>query len=240
MKKLFALTFAVMAFGMTLQAVTPLTDTNLQFFYDLGSDRHHVTTTLEMFHPDSWGNTFFFVDFDYNFKDASGKLIGPGGAYGELARCFNFWQDTALGGLSIQAEYNGGLGAKFGGYTINSAFLGGLNYFLHSSNFKNTLNLEVLYKKFCGMDQKLPMQFTAVWGCQDLFGASGLRFSGFLDVWWEGSKCVVLSEPQLWYCIGQFFNAPNLNLGSEVEISNNFGGGDGWQVRPCIGFKWVF
>lgn len=229
-----------MAFGSIVRAETPLTDTNLQFFYDFGKDRQHVTTTLEMFHPDSWGNTFFFVDFDYNFKDASGKTIGVSGAYGEFARCLNFWQDTALGGLSLQVEYNGGLGASFGGYTINSAYLVGLNYFFHSQDFKNTLNLEVLYKKFAGMDQKLPMQFTAVWGCQDLFGAPGLRFSGFADVWWEGNKCIFLSEPQLWYCLGQHFGCHNLNLGGEVEISNNFAGIDGWHVRPCVGFKWVF
>ena len=241
MKKAILLTaLGAMLLGTAMRAETPLTDTNVQFFYDFGSDRQHVTTTLEMFHSDSWGNTFFFVDFDYNFKETgTDRTIGPSGAYGEFARCFNFWQDTALGGLSVQAEYNGGLGAQFGGYTINSAFLLGLNYFFHSADYKNTLNLEVLCKKFVGKYEKIPMQLTAVWGCQDLFGAPGLRFSGFVDVWWEDT-CVVLSEPQLWYNIGQHFGCHNLNLGGEVEISNNFGGVEGWHVRPCLGAKWVF
>jgi hypothetical protein len=221
-------------------AQTPLTDVNLQAFYDFGHSRRHVTTTLEMFHGDAWGNTFFFVDFDYNFRDASGKALGPSGAYGELARCLNFWQDTKLGNLSLQVEYDGGLGAQFGGFTINSAFLVGANYFLHSSDFKNTFNIEVLFKKFVGMYQVLPMQFTGVWGCQDIFGLTGLRFSGFVDFWWEGDKCVILSEPQLWYNIGSLFKCPNLNVGGEIEISNNFAGVSGFMCNPCLGFKWVF
>ena len=95
------------------------------------------------------------------------------------------------------------------------------------------------------------MQFTFVWGMQDLFGVEGLRFSGFADVWgenvvnfMEGStqarKVVFISEPQLWYNVGKFFGCPNLNLGGEVELSANFAGYDGFKVRPCLGAKWVF
>lgn len=216
-------------------AQTPLTDTNLQLFYDFGNGRQFVTSTFEMFHPDSWGNTFFFVDIDYNFKNVSNKNIGPSGAYLEIARCLNFWSSTALKDLSLQVEYNGGLGALNGGYPINHAFLAGTNYCIHSADYKNTLNLSVLYKKFIGMEQKLQMQFTAVWGLKNLFGANGLCFSGFADMWWEGNKTVFLSEPQLWYNIGQLFGCPNLNIGGELEVSNNFAGYDGWACRPCAG-----
>ena len=221
-------------------AETPLSDTNLQLFYDFGKDRQFVTSTFEMFHPDSWGNTFFFIDIDYNFKNDSDLNIGPSGAYLEVARCLNFWGNSKLKDLSFQVEYNGGLGAMSGGYTINHAFLAGANYCLHSADFRNTLNLSVLYKKFIGLEQKLQMQFTAVWGLQNLFGAKGLRFSGFADVWWEGGKTVFLSEPQLWYCIGQLFKCSHLNIGGELEVSNNFAGYDGWACRPCLGVKWVF
>ena len=127
-----------------------------------------------------------------------------------------------------------------GGYTINHAFLAGANYCIHNSDYRNTLNLSVLYKKFVSLKQKLEMQFTAVWGLQDLFGAKGLRFCGFADLWWEGDKAIFISEPQLWYSIGQFFHCPNLNLGGELEISNNFAGCSGWACRPCLGVKWVF
>ncbi|MCQ2058579.1 MAG: DUF5020 family protein [Bacteroidaceae bacterium] len=221
-------------------AQTPLTDTNIQLFYDFGGDRKFVTTTLEMFHPDGWGSTFFFVDIDYNFKTGNGKNVGPGGAYMEIERSLNFWKNSAVKDLSLQVEYDGGLGALGGGYTINHAFLAGPNYSIHSSDFRNTLNLSLLFKKFIGLEQDVPMQFTAVWGLQDLFGAKGLVFSGFADVWCERSDIVFLSEPQLWYAVGQFFSCPNLNLGTEIEISNNFAGVQGWKCCPCLGLKWIF
>ncbi len=212
--------------------------TNFQTFYDLG--RGHFTTTMEGFHTDDWGNTFFFIDYDYNMRNLNNTVISPSGTYMEIARCLNFWQDSSLSALSIQVEYNGGLGifgvpATIGGFTVNNAFLVGLDYFLHSENFNNTLNLKLLYKKFNDLYSKIPMQFTAVWGLQDLFGAKGLRFSGFADFWCEGNNLVFLSEPQLWYQVFDHFN-----IGGEVEFSYNFAGMQGFNVMPCIGTKWVF
>ena len=232
-KVLVAAAFAALFFAPGAKA-----QTNFQTFYDFG--RKHFTTTLEGFHQDDWGNTFFFIDYDYNNKDANGKIVSPSGTYFEIARCLNFWQDSALGAFSLQYEYNGGLatsgmapvGASF---AVNSAFLFGIDYFMHSANFNNTLNLKVLYKQFIGMSSKLPLQFTAVWGLQDLFGLHGLRFSGFADVWWEGDKTVFLSEPQLWFGIGS-----HANIGGEVELSYNFAGMEGFKVMPCVGWKWVF
>ena len=64
---------------------------NVQLHYDFGSSiydsqstRAKVTTTVEMFKPDRWGSTFFFVDMDYTNK-------GVTGAYWEIARELNFW-----------------------------------------------------------------------------------------------------------------------------------------------------
>ena len=77
---------------------------------------------------------------------------------------------------------------------------------------------------------------------QDLFGVSGLRFSGFVDFWGQKQgdlEWVLLSEPQLWYNIGSLFNCPNFNIGGEVEISNNFTQ-EGFMVNPCLGVKWDF
>ena len=237
-KVLVAAAFAALFFAQGAKA-----QTNFQTFYDFG--RKHFTTTLEGFHQDDWGNTFFFIDYDYNNRDSNGKVISPNNTYFEIARCLNFWQDSALGAFSLQYEYNGGLatsgvapvGASF---AVNSAFLFGIDYFMHSVNFNNTLNLKVLYKQFIGMSSKLPMQFTAVWGLQDLFGLPKLRFSGFADVWWEGDKTVVLSEPQLWMGIGS-----HANIGGEVEFSYNFGGleattGKAFNIMPCLGWTWVF
>ena len=236
MKKLI-LTAAVL-----LVAVSAFAQTNFQTLYDFG--RKHFTTTLEGFYNDNWGNTFFFVDYDYNNRNAKGTVLSPSNTYFEIARCLNFWQNTALAPFSLHVEYNGGFGSfgnMAGAFPVNNAFLAGVDWFLHSKDFKNTLNLKVLYKYIMANNPHTPMQFTGVWGCQDLFGIPGVRFSGFVDVWCERlsdgwSHTVVLSEPQLWYNFG----TEHFNLGGEVELSYNFAGMVGFHCLPCLGMKWVF
>ena len=262
MSKKTILTVAVATLALAQVAKA---QTNLQVFYDFGKDRKHVTTTLEGFYNDNWGNTFFFIDYDYNNK-VDGKVVSPNGTYFEIARCLNFWQNVpVLGGLSLQVEYNGGV---YNAYSINNAFLAGFDYFLHTKDYKNTLNLKVLYKwidyrglqhpinKNYEFKSKVPMQFTLVWGMQDLFGLEGLRFSGFADFWWQDhilytdakgelpempvSHIVFISEPQLWYNVGKWIGVPNFNIGGEVELSYDFGSSLGFWARPCAGIKWVF
>ena len=140
--------------------------TNIQAFYDFGSDRQHLTTTLEGFYGDNWGNTFFFIDHDYNFW-VDNTLVAPNGTYFEIARCLNFWQDSALAPLSLQLEYNGGV---YNEYAVNNAFLAGLDCFVHSADFKDSFNFKLLYKHIVHTGQRVPLQFTFVWGLQDLFG----------------------------------------------------------------------
>ena len=53
-------------------------------------------------------------------------------------------------------------------------------------------------------------------------------------------KFVFISEPQLWYAVGQWFGVPQLNVGGEVELSFDFGSARGFWARPCAGVKWVF
>ena len=240
-KKIIVAALAALALGSVAQA-----QTNFQTFYDFGKHRGHFTTTLEGFYNDNWGNTFFFVDYDFNAKDSKGVNQSVSGSYFEIARCLNFWQGTALAPLSLHVEYNGGVGFP------SQNFLFGVDWFLHSEDFKNTLNLKLLYKTFSGgATSDFPAQFTMVWGLQDLFGVKGLRFSGFADIWGENvvnfmegatqaAKFVFLSEPQLWYNIGQHIGVPNFNIGGEVEFSYNFAGYNGFYVRPCLGTKWVF
>ena len=239
-KKILVAAVAALALGTTVHA-----QTNLQTFYDFGKNRNHFTTTLEGFYNDNWGNTFFFIDYDYNAKNDKGVNQAPSGSYMEIARCLNFWQNTPLSMLSLQVEYNGLVG-------VNQNFLFGTDIFLHSADFNNTFNFKVLYKTFSGTaSSDFPLQFTFVWGMQDLFGLKGLRFSGFADIWGENvvnfmegatkaQKYVFISEPQIWYNIGQHLGIPNLHIGSEVELSMNFAGYDGFYARPCFGTKWVF
>ena len=242
---------------LTLSVNLTFAGTNLQVFYDFGSlgtactnqRTNRVTTTLELFYPDNWGNTFAFVDFDYNIHPSDPKNT-PFMAYWEIARCLNFWQKTAAKDLSLQVEYNGGLGlgknadGTYYGYGINHAALVGLNYFLHTADYKNTFNVELLYKYIAdGQKNQVPLQFTFVWACRDFCTAPGLTFSGFLDIWGQKSGAmqsfVVLSEPQLWYNVGQWFKCNHLHIGTEIEFSYNFTGA-GFMCNPCLGIKWCF
>ena len=236
--------------------------TNLQLYYDFGSlgtacpnqRSNRVTTTLELFYPDSWGSTFAFIDLDYAIHPEDPKNT-PFLTYFEIARCLNFWQQTPVRDLSLQVEYNGGLGlyndgTGLRGYGINHAALVGLNYCLHTADYKNIFNLELLYKyivdDFNKTHNSVPIQFTFVWGCDDFCTLPGLRFCGFLDIWGQRyadmQSFVMISEPQLWYNVGRWFKCPNLNIGTEIEVSYNFSGstGKGFMCNPCVGIKWNF
>lgn len=235
---------------LCLGATKAKAQVNAQLFYDFGSDREFVTLTLEMFKQDKWGNTYFFIDHDFNYdQHVKGPNLAPGGTYFEIARCLNFWQKSAIKNLSLHVEYNGGITRS---YPINHAMLAGVDYFFHSKDFKNTLNLKALYKYIWENKQSVPMQFTVVWAMNDLFGVKGLKFDGFADFWWEDHACakkdgsfekkstVFITEPQLWYNVGQHFGCNNLSLGTEIELSNNFGSTGGFKCRPCLGMKWDF
>ena len=240
--------------------------TNIQEMYDL--NRGHLTTTLEMFKSDNWGSTFFFTDI-YHPNDKT----GPTDYYTEIARGLNFWKNSKLEALSLHVEWNGGLGE---GYIVNNAWLFGVEYFMHNADFSNTFTFELMYKSITGQTDNVPLQFTFVWGMKDIFGVKGLMFSGFFDVWgekqtWnvednnallgyrtEETDWVILSEPQIWYNIGQHFGCENLNIGGEIELAYNFSGGckdpsfigplgviysnqnKGFTATPAFGIKWVF
>lgn len=261
--------FAAVAAAVFCASGHAKAQTNVQVFHDFGKDRKHVTTTIEGFYADKWGSTFFFVDHDFNSRDADDKVYAPSGTYMELSRALNFWKGSPLAPMSLHVEYNGGV---YEGYTVNNAFLFGAEWFMHSADFRNTLTLQAMYKhiNYHGAyapdgkkyRSKLPLQLTAVWGMQGLFGVRGLSFSGFADFWWEGhtvypykgdkaagyrdfnkvkrAEVVFLSEPQLWYNVGRHMGVDNLNVGTEIELSYNFGTGRGFFARPCLGVKWAF
>lgn len=245
MKKLIIAACAALAFGFSANA-----QTNLQTFYDLG--RGYATTTIEGFYGDDWGNTFFFFDHYYSTKDDRDKLGAASacnGSYFEIERCLNFWKDSQLKDLSAMIEYDG---ATWGA----GIFCFGANYFLHSDDFKNTFNLALLYDCHVGFGEAdTPIKFSGVWGMQDIFGVSGLRFSGFIDIWGNNQFCFpkdggildgeethfsILTEPQIWYNVGKSFGVDNLNIGGEIELSYNFAGRLGFMCNPCIGCKWIF
>ena len=238
--------------------------TNLQLFYDFGSlgtacenqRSNRMTTSVELFYPDKWGFTFAFVDLDYSIhSNDPNNTVFLG--FSEIGRALNFWQKTKAKDLSVQVEYNGGLGLgkdpennKLYGYGINHAALVGLNYCLHTADYKNIFYLELLYKyivdDFNKTHNDVPLQFTFVWNCFDFCTVPGLHFSGFLDIWGQknagGQSWILLTEPQLWYNVGRWFKCPNLHVGTEIEVSYNFLGSTskGFMCNPCVGVKWCF
>ncbi|MFO7939566.1 MAG: DUF5020 family protein [Bacteroidales bacterium] len=227
MKRFLLILFVLASLGSAAQ--------NVQLHYDMGKDRGYFTSTIEMFKPDKWGSTFFFVDMDYNVGEVEGVSL----AYLEFARDLKFWD----GPVAIHAEFNGGFG-QFkisdelnGAFTINNAWLGGLSYALNNEDFTRGITFQALYKNIANTPDDKPHNFqvTAVWYMHFLDGK--LSFTGFADFWKQNqgsTDYVFLSEPQLWYNATE-----NLSLGGEVELSQNFVS-DEFEVMPTLAVKWNF
>jgi hypothetical protein len=208
---------------------------NIQLHYDMGEGRKFFTTTVEMFKPDSWGSTFFFIDMDYS-SDARNIDNGISLAYWEIARSFK-WNENQK--FQPRLEYNGGVFKLDGVDTpfipIENSWLAGLERSFASADFSKIITLQANYKYIKGKEDA-SFQLTGVWIIQMLEGK--FTFTGFADFWKEemfwGSKYRFLSEPQIWY------NATkNLSLGSEIELSNNFIAND-FKVMPTVGVKYTF
>lgn len=142
MKKLLLFVSLLVAFGSASAQ-------NVKLHYDLGRGlydelgktldsygRPALTTTVEMFRPDSFGSTFFFIDLDYS--------SGVKGAYWEIARELCFWQNSKLNWLSAHVEYNGGLSDAAGSF--NNSWLAGATYSGHSKDFSKTWSISLMYK----------------------------------------------------------------------------------------------
>ncbi|MDD4108725.1 MAG: DUF5020 family protein, partial [Prolixibacteraceae bacterium] len=131
---------------------------NLQLHYDMGEGRGYFTSTVEMFRPDSFGSTFFFIDMDYNVGDIKGVSL----AYFEIARAVKMFDSP----LAFHGEYNGGIFQIPAGQAvqIEDAWLGGFEYSLSSADFSRGLTLQALYKYIRGKHDAA-FQLTAVWYC---------------------------------------------------------------------------
>jgi hypothetical protein len=226
---------------LVLLSFTKIYAQNLQFHYDLGEDRKYITTTLEMFKPDEYGATFFFVDFDYNLPGNKSMSL----AYFEIARYINVYDKLAL-----TVQYNDGF--VVGGlpnldvnvaFTLNQTWLGGISYPINLGFV--TLNTDLLYRNTYGSEGP-DGQLTIVWYVP--FLNNKLSFTGFLDFWSQDialrdftadtdkKEMVFLTEPQIWYNVWN-----HLSVGTEIEISNNFlPGQKEVKVNPTLALKWNF
>ncbi len=231
-------TFVLLLVALVASIASKIEAQNLQVFYD--TERKCITSTIEMFRPDAFGSTFYFVDMDY-----SPTAVG---AYTEIAREFCFWQDSKLSWLSAHAEFNGGFDLGNGSY--NNAWLLGLTYSGHTADFSKTWSITASYKAISGTiglnGKKQPhnFQLTGVWGIS--FANGWCSFSGFADFWreariWQGTNFIFISEPQLWVNLNNIkgWEKINLSVGGEVELSNNFVT-KGFKVMPALGAKWTF
>ena len=226
---------------------------NVQFHYDLGrtidddlEGRPSVTTTIEYYKPDQWGNTFFFTDLDY-FHD------GVAGAYWEVSREFNISRDKHW---AAHVEYDGGLTSNKHtdlSTRFQHAALIGPAWNYASKDFTKTLSLQAMYKYYFKGQNPWNRPFssfqaTAVWGLH----TSNRMFtcSGFIDCWYDKSvsgNWIVITEPQFWFNLNALKGCQNINLslGTEVEVSYNFvfdnkGRNDKLRAIPTLAAKWSF
>lgn len=252
MKRIF--TLALLSLGAAVFCLPTLSQ-NIQFHYDFGNSiyrkgekaipqRPSITTTVEMFRPDSWGNTFFFIDMDYGHTDGDGGVLG---AYWEISREFQFWKAP----VTVHVEYNGGLSRTDGSY--DDAWLAGPAVNFVSKDFTRSLSFQALYKAIPRNAKSVHnFQLTAVWNI--LFCRGMFQFSGFADFWkenrpWQvtsrsgadGTDFIFMTEPQIWYNFNTIKGLEKLNLsvGSEVEISSNFVKA-GFYAIPTAAVKWTF
>ena len=224
----------ILLFITLLAFITSIRAQNIQAHYDFGKDRKLVTTTVEMFKPDRYGSTFFFIDMDYS-SDARNVSNGLSLAYWEIARAFK-WNENQK--IMPRAEYNGGV-LKLDGedtpfFPIENAYLAGIERTWASADFSKILTLQANYK-YIQDKENASFQLTAVWSIQMLKGK--LSFLGFADFWKEemfwGTNYRFLTEPQIWYNFAKKFS-----VGSEIELSNNFVGKE-FVVNPTIALKWT-
>lgn len=221
---------------------------DIQLHYDFGRNiypneeagRPKVTMTVEHFSTDQWGSWFYFVDVDFSRKFTEG-------AYTEVSREFNLGKQSLF---AAHIEYNGGLN-RFGSFQQSA--LVGPAWNGHSEDFSKTYSVQLMYKQFFKSydDTRAyaSFQLTGVWSTT--FANKACTFSGFID-FWRGEQAnghgqlVILTEPQFWYNLNSIpsMKNTNLNIGTEVRISNNFiynqYNDKSFFVNPTLALKWAF
>lgn len=235
-KRLFFLTFV----GLFLTGGHTLSAQNLQLFGDFGRwlypkecpERPIFSTTAELFHPDPWGNTFFFVDMEYTKK-------GVVSAYWQLVRELQFWKAP----ISIQLQYDGGLTNQFSYY--NSYNIGPRATYSNEDNTKSFAG-GILYKYIQGNTIN-PHSFLATIAWYLSFSEGKGTFKGYADFWQDPvqgrSDYVFFSKPQLWLNLNKFKGVHekfNLSIGTEVRICYNLFAPDVFLIIPTAALKWTF
>ncbi len=214
-------------------------DTRHSLYGDNVSKENYLTATFEMFKPDKWGQTFMFIDCDFNFNKRNSGL-----AYAEISRAFKIGDFP----LMPHIEYNGGLGLVKGtglGFSIPSSYMAGVQYPFQLGNF--FMGTYVAYKLNAFPKNSHDVQWTVTW--TSTLANGKISIGGFADLWTEdkqfsegkdakGKKLIFISEPQFWYNITE-----NFSIGTEVELTYNFVNKfteNKFYAIPTIATKWNF
>jgi len=225
--------FLILA-AVLISATTMKAQTDVQALYHFKNGEEHLTTTVEMFKTDKHGSNYFFVDMDYGVGDVHGVSSG----YWEISRGLKFWKAP----FEIHVEYDGGLGqwksGNVGGaYTINDAWLLGGKYTWNTADFSKIFTLQAMYKTIRS-NYHASFQLTGVWTLN--FFNNKFTASGFIDFWREynnatNTKFTMVSQPQFWYNYDK-----HLSVGTEIDLSTNFGNNKGFYFDPTLAAKWTF
>lgn len=237
MKRFFLTLCLILAFASLVKAQ------NIQLHYDFGRSlydeldgRPLLTSTIEHFIPDSWGSTYFFVDMSYSKS-------GVTNAYMEISRQIRLSKKCPV---NLHVEYNGGIikGLTENKMFLNNAFLVGGTYNLAAKDFTKGMSFSLLYKYLQKHKSPQSFQLTATWYYH--FYNSMFSFMGFADLWREETaygKLIFLSEPQIWFNLNALKGVSDkckLSFGSEIKLSHNFEGRDGFYCIPTLAAKWTF
>jgi len=167
-------------------------------------DREINTSTLEFFHIDKLGTTFFFADFDFD-------EAGQHGSYFEIARNFRLLP-SSRGNLNLSVQYNDGV-LEAPAKIIPGVFLYGMaidGLKLSKASFE----FQALARK--EFATRVSWQLTLVWLAPL---QPWLLFTGYMDInsdQQNDARIRVQSEPQLKLLWRHWA------VGSEVEVSRNF------------------
>ncbi|MBT3388397.1 MAG: DUF5020 family protein [Desulfobacula sp.] len=246
MKKLFTLSIVGLAllFSMSVNALADeyFSKTEVQVHMDNYRDTYFydasiATLTTEHYTEWQYGDVFLFLDIegkdDYSTEAKS--------FYYEIAPRFslNKMLDIDLstpltGDIYLAGQFNDGI-PQGGSDYINRVWLYGLSVdfkFQPNYGFSN-LSVYVRNEK----TQDTSYQVTLAWGQPFSIGGLNLAFNGFMDVWKDDVRTVIITEPQIRLNLSSFFDNDNFlsncSVGTEIEISKDFFDKDaGWKINP--------
>lgn len=244
--KILATACAVLTTGLM-----SLSAQNVQLHYDFGKFIHpdkqvgRPTTllTVEQQSVDKFGDTFYFVDM--NFQDQ-----GAVATNWKFMRNIRFWN----GPLSWHVRYDGGMrflnsntseDAPRAAMSIKDAFFTGVTYTYLRPDRKLMVALTPSYKYIKGHSEPHNWEAVAVWKYAP--GNGLVSANGFFTYWREkmpiyGTTYRWMTQPQFWLNLNKIKGVSEnmrLSVGTELRLSSNVDS-KGVIFAPTLALKWNF